>query len=156
MSCEPDEYLALLERRLHLLHALARQFVECRGDFIAMNLDGMHGHTAEQESLCGQIRSLQPAIDRLQLACAQQLDLGRPDAVNHPEDAVWVERVREAKRELDKAQVEVGRLNQIHAAYLRRSRRTVNMLMNFYQNYALTYTQPPGSTLPAPRITGES
>ena len=51
---------------------------------------------------------------------------------------------------LGKAQAEVGRLNQIHAAYLRRSRRTVSVLMNFIGNYALTYARPGENLMPAP------
>jgi hypothetical protein len=44
--------------------------------------------------------------------------------------------------ELGKAQAEVGRLNQIHAAYLRRSQRTINVLMNFIGSHAMTYERP--------------
>jgi hypothetical protein len=45
-------------------------------------------------------------------------------------------------RQLGEAQAEVGRLNQTHAAYLRRSRRTINVLMNFVGSYAMTYARP--------------
>lgn len=117
-----------------------------------MDLDGMHGRITEQEDLCRQIQLLDPAIDSLQRTCAQQLGLARPDAAGSLEGNAWADRLRGVMHELGKAQAEVGRLNQIHAAYLRRSRRTVNMLMNLFGNYALTYAPPAGSRLPAPRI----
>jgi hypothetical protein len=53
-------------------------------------------------------------------------------------------------QEIGKAQAEVGRLNQIHAAYLRRSRRTIHVLMNFIGSYAMTYARPAENVLPEP------
>ena len=67
------------------------------------------------------------------------------------EDAAWAERLRTVMLELGEAQEQVGRLNQIHAAYLRRSRKTVQVLMNFFGNYTLTYARPVGPMLAAPR-----
>jgi hypothetical protein len=120
-----------------------------------MDLDGMYGCIAEQEDLCRQIQSLHPAIDSLQRTCAKQLDLDRLDAARSPEDVAWAERLRAVMRELGKEQAEVNRLNQIHAAYLRRSRRTVNVLMNFLGSYTLTYA-PPAISTQSPPITERS
>jgi hypothetical protein len=144
VTLEIEKYLALLEQRLCLLRALAQQLVGCRQQFMAMDIDGMYGRIAEQEDLCRQIQSLDPAIDSLQRTCAQQLDWGRLEAASQPEDAPWAGRLRGVLREMGEAQAEVRRLNQIHAAYLRRSHRTVDMLANFYGNYALTYARPEG------------
>ena len=156
MSVEIEKYLALQEQHVLLLQALAQQLVGCRKGVVAMELDGMHGRIAEQESLCRQIQSLHPAIDSLQQTCAKELDPGRLDAVRRPEDLAWAERLRCVMSELGQTQAEVSRLNQIQAAYLRRSRRTVDMLMNFMGNYALTYAPPAGPTLPAARMAKRS
>jgi len=153
VSLEIEKYLALLEQRLSLLRGLAQQFVCCRKEFVGMDLDGIYGRIAEQEDLCRQIQSLHPAIDSLQRTCAQQLDLARLDAPRQPEEAAWAGRLRTVMRDLGRAQAEVSRLSQIHAAYLRRSRRTINMLMNFFASYALTYAPPVESTLQAPGAT---
>jgi hypothetical protein len=131
MSAEIEKYLNLLEQHLSLLRALARQFTDCRKEFIALDLDGMYCRIAEQEQLCRQIQSLHPAIDLLQRTCAQQRDLRRLDAARQLEEAAWAERLRNVMQELGETQAEVRRLNQVHAAYLRRSRRTVDMMMNF-------------------------
>ena len=152
MSLEIEKYLGLLERRLSLLRALAQQLVGCRKEFVAMDLDGMYGRIGEQEDLCRQIESLHPAIDSLQRTCARQLDLGRFDTARQPEDVEMAERLRDVMLDLGAAQAEVARLNQIHAAYLRRSRRTVAVLLNFLGNYTVTYARPEEFTSPAPRV----
>jgi hypothetical protein len=150
VNLEIEKYLALLEQRLSLLRALAQQLVGCRKEFVAMDLDGMYSRIGEQEELCRQIQLLHPAIDSLQRTCARHLDVARLDAARQPEDAAWAERLRGVMRELGEAQAEVGRLNQIHAAFLRRSRRTITMLMNFLGNYAVTYGPPVDSSVLPP------
>jgi hypothetical protein len=150
VNLEIEKYLALLEQRLALLRALAQQLAGCRKEFVAMDLDGMYGRISEQEELCRQIQSLHPAIESLQRTCARHLDLTRLQAARQPEDAAWAERLRGVMRELGEAQAEVGRLNQIHAAFLRRSRRTITMLMNFLGNYAVTYGPPVDSIASTP------
>jgi hypothetical protein len=150
VNLEIEKYLALLEQRLSLLRALAQQLVGCRKEFVAMDLDGMYGRIGEQEELCRQIQSLHPAINSLQRTCARHLDIAWLDAARQPEGAAWAERLRGVMRELGEAQAEVGRLNQIHAAFLRRSRRTITMLMNFLGNYAVTYGPPADSTVLPP------
>jgi hypothetical protein len=150
VSHDLETYLALLERRLSLLRLLAQEFVDCRKEFVALDLDGMYGRISEQEELCRQIQRLQPAIQALQQTCATHLGLEYHGVAGNPENAEWAERLRRVMQDLEKAQAEVGRLNQIHAAYLRRSRRTINVLMNFIGNYAMTYSRPAENILPKP------
>jgi hypothetical protein len=152
VSAEIEKYCALLEQRVLLLRALAEQLVGCRAEFMAMDLDGMYGRIAAQEDLCRRIQKLGAAIGALERVCAKQSDLGRLLASGLPEDAAIVERLRGARRDLQETRAEVGRLNHIHAAYLRRSCRTVNMLANFCRSYALTYTPPARSSFVAARI----
>ena len=156
MSAEIEKYLNLLEQRLALLRGLAQQLIACRKEFIALDLDGMYSRIAEQEQLCRQIQSLHPAIDTLQRTCAQQLDLPRLDASSRPEDAPRAERLRSVMRELAETQAEVRRLNQIHAAYLRRSLRTIHMMMNFLGNFAFTYARPAGAIESSPQNAGRA
>jgi hypothetical protein len=138
-----ETYLALLEQRLCLLRLLAQEFVESRKEFVALDLDGMYQRISEQEELCRQIQRLHPAIQSLQKICAAHVDLHRESSTGGSADhAKWAERVAHVMRQLGEAQAEVGRLNQTHAAYLRRSRRTINVLMNFVGSYAMTYARP--------------
>ena len=139
MSFEIDKHVELLELRLFLLRALAEQLKDCRKDFITMDLERMYSRIAEQENLCRQIQSLHPAVDSLDRSRARQTE---------SDEVAWADRLRRVMQEIGDAQTEVARLNQIHAAFLRRSSRTVQMLMNFVGNYAITYAPPVSSAPP--------
>jgi hypothetical protein len=147
---ELEAYLALLERRLSLLRLLAQEFVDSRKEFVALDLDGMYRRISEQEELCRQIQRLHPAIHALQQTCAIQIGMENRRAPGNSENAEWAERLTGVMQEIEKAQAEVWRLNQIHAAYLRRSRRTIHVLMNFIGSYAMTYARPAENILPEP------
>ena len=110
-----------------------------------MDLDGMYARIAEQEELCRRIQGLDPAISLLQQTCMRHLGLESPEESNSPENAAWAGRLRQVMKELSEAQTEIGRLNQIHAAYLRRSRRTIHVLMNSLGLNAVTYAPGTGS-----------
>lgn len=150
MNPELETYLALLERRLSLLRLLAQEFVDSRKEFVALDLDGMYRRISEQEELCRQIQRLHPAIHALQQTCAIQIGMENRRAPGNSENAEWAERLTGVMQEIEKAQAEVWRLNQIHAAYLRRSRRTIHVLMNFIGSYAMTYARPAENVLPEP------
>jgi hypothetical protein len=149
VSPEIGKYIELLEQRLGLLRALAEQLVSCRKEFVEMDLDGIYGCIGKQEDLCRRIQSLQPSIESLQRTCGEQLNLARLDVTRPPRETVWAKRLWGVQRELGDAQAELGRLNWIHAEFLRRSRLTVTMFANLLENCALTYTRPAVSTRPA-------
>ena len=149
MNAEIQTYLELLEGHLALLRLLAREFVEGRKEFMALDVDGMYRRISEEEELCRQIQRLQPAILAVQQKCAAELGLGGAAAALQSENRESTGRVARILMEIGKARTELGRLNQIHAAYLRRSRRTANVLLNFIGTYAMTYARPMESTPPA-------
>ena len=142
MSAEIQTYLELLERHLDLLRLLAREFVDARREFMVLDVDGIYHRIAEQEELCRQIQRLQPAIRGLQQKCAVELKLEVAAVALKAEAREGAGRVARVLLEIQNAQAELRRLSQIHAAYLRRSRRTVHVLLNFIGSYALTYTRP--------------
>lgn len=146
MSPDPEHYLALLQRQLFLLRALAEQLLSCRKEFVAMDLDGIYRHIAEQEELCRQLQSIGLAIDSMRKARTRQLESGTD---GEPANQQWTARFAAVMREMQEARNEVCRLSRIHAAYLRRSGRTVQVLLNFLGNYALFYARPEP---PAPAI----
>jgi hypothetical protein len=152
VSREIETYLKLLEQRLSLLQLLAQELVESRKEFIALDLDGMYRRISEQEELCRQIQRLHPAIYALQKTCAAHFELENSDTASNAENVERAMRLASVMQDLGKAQSEVGRLNQIHAAYLRRSRRTINVLMNFIGGYAMNYSRPVGTGLAVPTI----
>jgi len=142
VSHDLETYLTLLEQRLSLLRILAQELVDSRKEFVALDLDGMYRRISEQEELCRQIQRLHPAIHALQQTCATQLGLDQGATAGNPQNSEWAQRLTRVMQDLGTTQAEVGRLNQIHAAYLRRSRRTIDVLMNFVGSYAMTYGRP--------------
>jgi hypothetical protein len=153
MGAEIQTYLELLDKHLALLRLLAREFVDGRKEFIAFDVDGIYRRISEQEELCREIQRLQPAIRLLQQKCAAELGLGGGTRAAEPQREDGAERLARTLREIGDAQAEVARLNQIHAAYLRRSRRTAHVLLNFLASYAMTYARP-AALAPAPTEKG--
>src|SRR5882672_351172 len=111
MNFDFEKFIVLLERRLSLLRLLAQLYVDCRKDFVSMNIDKMYARIGEQEDLCRQIQALHPAIDSLQQTCAKQLGFEPRDLASSPEGAPWAERLRRLMLEMGETQAEVYRLN---------------------------------------------
>lgn len=138
MTDAGNQYLELLEQRVALLGALGREFVDCRPAFVAMDLDRIYGHIGAQEELCRRIRSADSAMVALAGLAARRL----VQPVRPPADDPATERFRGALAKLREAEKEVRQLARIHAAYLRRCRRTIDLFSNFIRSHGLTYTQP--------------
>ena len=94
-----------------------------------------------------QVRSLDGEITTVQTQCAEGAGIHPcTDAISWPrlpdEDAGQTERIGLTLRRIAAAQEELKRVNDAHQAMLRRSRRTVNVLLNLFQSYAPTYGEP--------------
>jgi hypothetical protein len=137
MSAETTRYLDLLERRLALLGSLAAALTATRADIVALDVDGLQARITDQERLCLEIRLLDAQLNRFQRQCAAHTTSG--DSTASHADTI---RCRQTLDRLKSAQVSVKQLNDEHRALLRRSRRTVNALLNSYHSFALTYANP--------------
>jgi flagellar FlgN protein len=147
VKSESARYLKLLEKRLELLGSLAKALTASRNDFVSMDLGAIERGIQEQEQFCAQIRSLDAEITRVQLGCAERTSQ-RPctDAISWPGSpdsyASRDEQIRVTMGRVAAAQAELKRLNDAHQAMLRRSRRTVQVLLNLFNSYAPTYSAP--------------
>lgn len=147
MTSESTRYLKLLERRLNLLGSLADTLAKSRNDFVSMDLGAMEQRIAEQEQFCKQIRSLDSDITTAQVRCAKNAGLlPCMDAISWPStpgsDATQDEPIRVMLGRIATAQSELKRINDAHQATLRRSKRTVQVLMNLFNSFAPTYAAP--------------
>jgi hypothetical protein len=156
MSADIQTYMELLEKHLALLRLLAREFVDGRKEFMALDIDGIYRRISEQEELCRGILRLQQAIRTLEQKCASELALGRRAEELLPQERESAGRLARTLVEIGNAQEEVRRLNQVHAAYLRRSRRTANVLLNFISSYAMMYPRPAEPAPAAPAVMEKS
>lgn len=144
MKSESERYLELLEQRLALLDSLSQVLAASRADFIALDLETIWGRIREQERFCTQIRELDHDITQAQVRCAKLA--GAPPVTQEifwPRsgggDPAVVERIYKTMQRVASAQAELKRLNDAHQALLRRSSRTVQVLVNLFQSHAPTY-----------------
>lgn len=147
MTPESTRYLKLLERRLDLLNALARTLTQHRSDFIVRDLAAMERRVAEQDQICSRIRALDADLSALQTRCVEQAGL-RPAAGtifwpgSADGDARQDQQIQNMLGRVATAQADVTKLNDAHRVMLRRSGRTVRVLMNFFNSFAPTYSVP--------------
>ena len=159
MKREVQHYLELLERRLVTLRLLAADLDESRAAYVELDLRGMHQHIAHQENLCTEIRLLDAELNSLRekLAGPATKD-GLPSALSELEaqlDPASARQLQLLLSGLKTIQADVRRLSRVHTELLRRSRRSVNVLLNFLAHYSGAYpppvAQPQGRPLAALR-----
>ena len=148
MTEESTRYLQLLERRIALLGSLAEALTAARTNVASLDIDGLEARIAEQERLCGEIRSLDSDLDRVQRQCATQIGAPSSKAIGLATHSNS-DRLRETLERLSQVQATVKQLNKEHQALLRRSRRTVGALLNSYHSFAMTYSNPAASGVSA-------
>jgi hypothetical protein len=131
MKSEVQRYLELLERRLATLRLLATDLDESRSAYVTLDLRAMHQHIAHQENLCTEIRMLDAELQDLKGTLAGLAAAGEIPRQLHL-----------LLGGLKAIQADVRRLSRVHSELLRRSRRSVNVLLNFLAHYSGTYPLP--------------
>ena len=146
MKSEVQRYLELLERRLATLRMLATDLDESRSAYVTLDLRAMHQHIAHQENLCTEIRALDSELQNMKgrltgLAAAGEMPstLGELEAQLDPTSARQLHLLLGGLKAI---QADVRRLSRVHSELLRRSRRSVNVLLNFLAHYSGTYPLP--------------
>jgi chromosome segregation ATPase len=146
MKHEVQRYLELLEKRLATLRMLATDLDESRAAYVSLDLRSMHQHTARQENLCAEIHmldsellSMKESLRNLVAAGEMPATLGELEAQLDPMSA---RQLHVLLGGLKAIQSDVRRLSRVHSELLRRSRRSVNVLLNFLAHYSGTYPDP--------------
>ena len=145
---ETQRYIELLKRRAASLRLTARELRECRESFTKMDLEAIREHISYQKSLCAEIRALDDELGvlRRQLAAAAGLEPEGMSAIAFAKlfDADSALQLRQVMDDLAVVQKVVRRLNRVYAGLLRRSRRSINVLINVMASYLGTYSPAPG------------
>jgi hypothetical protein len=130
---------------------MAKDLRECRASFTSLDLEAIREHISYQKSLCSEIRGLDDELGvlRRQLALAAGLE---PHGLSGAAlaklfDANSALQLRQVTDDLAVVQKGVRRLNQVYAGLLRRSRRSINVLINVFANYFGTYNPSPGRSV---------
>jgi hypothetical protein len=146
MKREVQHYLELLERRLVTLRLLAANLDESRSAYVELDLRRMHQHISHQENLCAEIRLLDTELTSLREKLAKTGTAGGlPPGLGELEaqlDPASARQLHWLLSGLKTIQADVRRLSRVHSELLRRSRRSVNVLLNFLAHYSGTYPVP--------------
>jgi hypothetical protein len=146
MNLEVQHYLELLERRLVTLRLLAADLDESRSAYVELDLRRMHQHISNQENLCAEIRLLDAELTGLREKLAKTGTSGAvPPGLSQLEaqlDPASARQLHLLLSGLKTIQADVRRLSRVHSELLRRSRRSVNVLLNFLAHYSGNYPVP--------------
>jgi len=147
---QTGQYIVLLKRRVASLRLMARELLECRESFTSMDLEAIREHVLYQKSLCFEIRALDDELRVLgrQMAVASGL---QPEGMSRAAfeglcDADSSLQLRQVMDDLEVVQRRVRRLNRVYAGLLRRSRRSIHVLINVMANYIGAYSSSPGGS----------
>jgi hypothetical protein len=147
MKHEVQRYLELLERRLVTLRLLAADLDESRSAYVELDLRAMHLHISNQENLCMEIRLLDAELRNLSERITGQTTPGEwPTSLGHLAGKLDPKSARQLQLLLGglaALQADVRRLSRVHSELLKRSRRSVNVLLNFLAHYSGIYPPPP-------------
>jgi hypothetical protein len=146
MDHEVHSYLELLERRLATLRLLATDLDESRSAYVSLDLRTMHQHISHQENLCTEIRMLDAELQNVKEKLTGPAATGEtPSTAGKFEaqlDPASARQLHLLLGGLKAIQADVRRLSRVHSELLRRSRRSVNVLLNFLAHYSGTYPLP--------------
>jgi len=132
------------------LRLTARELRECRKSFTGMDLEAIREHISYQKSLCSGISALDDELrvlrGQMAVASGLQPEGMSPAAFQGLCDAGSSLQLRQVMDDLEVVQKRVRRLNRVYAGQLRRSRRSINVLINVMANYVGTYSPSPGGS----------
>jgi hypothetical protein len=135
---ETNQLCGLLEQRLALMNLLGRSLAEANADIVRFDIDGFERRIQDQGRMCLEIQSLDAAIEEVQNRCTEKIRMNETPHRNDPGTA----RLQNVVNRLEQTKKHVRELNDQHRDLLRRSRRTVTALLNSYQTFAGTYSNP--------------
>ena len=151
-------YVELLKRRLASLRLMAKELHDCRQSLVNMDLESTREHISYQQGLCSEIRFLDHELRTLRsqivgVAGFQPVELGDAAFASLFDTDSRLE-LQRVTGELRGVQKSVWRLNRVYAGLLRRSRRSINVLINVMASYTGTYPPSPRRTCLFPKRAG--
>lgn len=132
------QLIGLVEERLGNLKDLGRAILAAQQACISADLDLLRKHDNRKESLCAEIRRLDLEISRIfdgiNPRSSMRTILDPATAPQRGIDRAIARRLSTLFDESDAARAEVGRLNQVYALFLARSRSTLNVMINVFSH----------------------
>jgi hypothetical protein len=130
-ACDP-QFLALLEQRLALMRELANSLREAQLALGCADIGTFESRTSEQINLCRQLRDVEQKLQAAHDHCSCLVPI-ISDTSSHHRTGVIGEETR-------KVQDRLRALNRVHAALLRRSAHSLQILSNLLDTAAVAYS----------------
>lgn len=144
---ETELYVELLKRRVASLRLVAKELRDCRESFVRMDLEATREHISYQQGLCSEIRFLDHELVELRRQMAEAEGLAAEGTSDDAFAKLFhngsASELRQVLNELASVQKTVWRLNRVYAGLLRRSRRSINVLINVMASYRGIYSPSP-------------
>lgn len=136
MSADLTQFAHLLRRRIELLRRCSQEVQMNCGALAELRAEQAHEGAAQEEQLLRELafvlRELEEAGKKLQMASG-----AAPNS-----SATAAEKIAALLHEEEEARQDLRRRNRVRAAFLRRARRSVNVLMNLIAQFSGTYPAP--------------
>jgi len=124
-----DGYKQILRSRLHAIRSLTDVLSRSQNALLSRAAADLQQLTSQQQTLCGEIEFLDAEVREVQ---------GEVEAERLLEDAE-LSRVNE---EMAQAETQLAKAYKVHAALLRRARRSVNVMINVAKSESNAYCSP--------------
>jgi flagellar biosynthesis/type III secretory pathway chaperone len=122
-----DGYKEILRSRLQAIRSLTEVLVSSQSALLSRDAGALRQLTAQQQTLCGEIEFLDTEMRAVQKG---------PEPVS--EDVEY----SEVKQEMVSAEGRLVKAYKVHAALLRRARRSVNVMINVAKSESNAYCSP--------------
>ena len=146
MNPATESQISFLERRLSCLQLLARELLDCRAAYVALDLERIHKHIFLQAALCQRLCELEReccgAIPLLaaRLRAAHRAQASHPAAAETPTEVEA--RVLRLVEENDSVASELRRLNAVQRRFVDGTRATFDALARAFLASGPTYSHP--------------
>jgi hypothetical protein len=141
------EYLALFERRLTVMRQLAVELERSQGSIVRLDGEMLAQNSAQQLALCSELHAMETELGRLYRQISGE-NQHTPGARDGSPLCLAGERGAALHKEWARVLLQVRHLGRVHAALLRRARRSLTALGNVLAVQAPTYL-PPRPEVPA-------
>jgi flagellar biosynthesis/type III secretory pathway chaperone len=130
----------ILERHLATLRHLSNSLRDCQKAIVDLDLEEIQFQVKRQETLCSEIRFLELELKQALRSCAGA-DGAPALAENQVEGSAYdQEKPGHLYHELSEALEQVRYSNHVQGQVLRKSRRSLNVLINFLAQYHGNYS----------------
>ena len=153
MDLDDASYFALLEKRLGVMRRLAQALEQSQSSIVRMDAAAIEQQAAHQQDLCCAWGALETEVRRAHKThLFPHKHTNNKPLASSANEAAGLERWALLKQDMAQVEIQIRHLSRVHAALLRRMRRSITVLGNVLATSAGTYLPPCIEPNSAPRL----